>query len=51
MQQVFPVQQQQQQVYQPRVVPMEARNEEAIRQARREARRRRYEGEGGMGYY
>ena len=53
MQQVFPVQQQQQQqqVYQPRVVPMEARNEEAIRQARREVRRRRYEGEGGMGYY
>ena len=44
-------QHQQQQVYQPRAVPMEARNEEAMRQARREVRRRRYGGEGGMGYY
>jgi hypothetical protein len=53
MQQVFPVQQQhqQQQVYQPQVVPMEAQTEEAMRQARREVRRQRYEEEGGMGYY
>jgi hypothetical protein len=30
---------------------MEAQTEEAMRQARREVRRQRYEGEGGMGYY